>query len=154
MKLGFLADHRDAIPVVAKWYFDQWGHKISYNSHAKTCARLRENLGNGDFPICMVAFENRIPLGAARLKLHEMDIYPERAHWLGSVFVAPEARGRNIASKLAGKVAETATSLGVRSLYLQTERLDGGLYANLGWLPLEQVRYRGLDVLVMERRLF
>jgi hypothetical protein len=36
-----------------------------------------------------------------------------------------------------------------RTFYLQTERHDGGLYARLGWQPLEEVHYHGVDVLVM-----
>jgi len=41
----------------------------------------------------------------------------------------------------------------VTVLYLQTVRLSGGLYARLGWEPCENVCYKGVDVLVMERRI-
>lgn len=46
-----------------------------------------------------------------------------------------------------------AVNLDVHNLYLQTERLNGGLYYRLGWKPVEQVNYRGLDVLVMENEI-
>jgi GNAT superfamily N-acetyltransferase len=61
-----------------------------------------------------------------------------------------EHRGKGVAVSLIGKIVEIAASLGVRVLYLQTPRLDGGLYARLGWKPYRQVRYKELDVLVME----
>jgi GNAT superfamily N-acetyltransferase len=82
-----------------------------------------------------------------------MDIYPEKEHWLGGVFVSSEYRGKKIASKIVIKLLSIAESLNVKSLYLQTENLNGGLYSLLGWQPLEQVNYHGVDVLVMEKRL-
>ena len=41
----------------------------------------------------------------------------------------------------------------MRQLHLQTEQLDGGIYARLGWAPREQIEYRGIQVLVMENDL-
>ena len=46
-----------------------------------------------------------------------------------------------------------APRYGVAMLSLQTEREDGGLYRKLGWVPVERVRYHGVDVTVMERHL-
>jgi GNAT superfamily N-acetyltransferase len=82
-----------------------------------------------------------------------MDIYPEKEHWLGGVFVAPEHRGEQIATGVIHKALEKAKALHVETLYLQTEYLDGGLYRRLGWRPLDRVNYHGLDVLVMEKKL-
>ena len=50
-------------------------------------------------------------------------------------------------------MAELARGLGVPTLSLQTERLDGGLYARHGWVPVTEFSDRGRAVLVMERRL-
>ena len=51
------------------------------------------------------------------------------------------------------KIAEISVALGIDKLHLQTERLDGGLYARLGWTPIEAVYNEGLHVLVMEKDL-
>jgi hypothetical protein len=32
----FLADRQDVIPVVAKWYFEEWEHKVPGNSIEQT----------------------------------------------------------------------------------------------------------------------
>ncbi|WP_347232124.1 hypothetical protein [Pseudoalteromonas sp. R3] len=48
---------------------------------------------------------------------------------------------------------QLAASFGVRELHLQTEQQDGGLYTRLGWQALERVNYRGVDVVVMYKRL-
>jgi len=92
-------------------------------------------------------------MGVAELKFHEMDIYPEKEHWLGGVYVPVEHRGKGIASRLIRQAVRIARTLGVPTLYLQTEKLEGGLYASLGWVPVAQANNRGLDVLVMEKTL-
>jgi GNAT superfamily N-acetyltransferase len=92
-------------------------------------------------------------IGSAELKFREMTIYPEKEHWLGGVFVVAEHRDKGVAARLIDAVVNSARVLGVDVLHIQTLRLDGGLYQKLGWQRTEQICYRGLDVLVMERKL-
>jgi GNAT superfamily N-acetyltransferase len=82
-----------------------------------------------------------------------MPEYPDKEHWLGSVFVTPEHRGKSIGGLLANKVAEIAQSKGVKELYLSTERLDGGFYLRAGWTPYERTISRSDEVLVMIKTL-
>jgi GNAT superfamily N-acetyltransferase len=119
----------------------------------KVTEDLHSYLNKEQIPLIVLAVEGDEILGAAQLKYREMDIYPEKEHWLGGVFVSSEYRGKKIASKIVIKLLSIAESLNVKSLYLQTENLNGGLYSLLGWQPLEQVNYHGVDVLVMEKRL-
>ena len=152
MDFVFLADRQDAIPIIAGWYFEQWGH-ITKASVETTSAKMREALNRDKIPLFVLAVEDDEIVGVAELKYREMTIYPDKEHWIGGVFVPPAHRGKGIASRVANRIAEIARSLGVKTLHVQTERLDGGLYSRLGWAPFEQVNYRGLDVLVMERHL-
>lgn len=151
MELRFLADFPEAIPVISQWYFDEWGHKMKGNSVENIVGRIRGMLNRDKIPLHVVALENGQIMGVSQLKIREMDIYPEKEHWLGGVFVRPEARGRGLATRLIERCLRLAESFGVETLYLQTERLDGGLYARLGWLPIEKTHYNGLHVVVMER---
>ena len=153
MDLIFLADKTEAIPIVARWYFGEWGHKIYNNSVEKICGRLNGNLNREKAPLYVLAVEFESIVGVAQLKIREMDIYPDKEYWLGSVFVPSGSRGKGIASALSLRMAETATQFGADKIHLQTEMLNGGLYAKLGWKPFEQVHYNGLDVLVMEKEL-
>jgi GNAT superfamily N-acetyltransferase len=153
MHFVLLADRTNAVPIVARWYFDEWGHAAADNTFERTCARINGKLNRDRAPLHVLAIEDDQVLGVAQLKLREMNMYPEWEHWLGGVFVPPQARGRGIASALCSKVQETAFSLGICALYLQTEKLDGGLYARLGWRGVDRVRYNGYDVLVMEKLL-
>lgn len=153
MEIYYLADRREAISEIAKWYFEEWGKRAGDSSAADTRKRLHAYLNRKQVPLLvMVVQENEIQ-GVAQLKFHEMDIYPDKEYWLGGVYVPPRHRGKNVATRLVRHMIEIADSLGIGTLFLQTEQLDGGLYARLGWRPVEQVHYRGQDVLVMKLRL-
>ena len=119
----------------------------------KVTEKLHGYLNTDKIPLIVLAVEGGEILGAAQLKYREMDIYPEKEHWLGGVYVSKKYRGNKVAENVIGKVVSVAKELNVYKLYLQTEDLSGGLYSRLGWRPLEQVNYRGLDVLVMENQI-
>jgi GNAT superfamily N-acetyltransferase len=149
MHFTLLADRREAIPQIASWYFDQWGHLRKDPDLRDFEKKLQCSLNHDKLPLVILALENEAIVGVAELKFREMAIFPEREHWLGGVYVPVENRGRGIAAQLVQQALRIARTHGVATLFLQTERLDGGLYASLGWVPMEQVNYRGLDVLVM-----
>jgi GNAT superfamily N-acetyltransferase len=153
MELKYLADKKEVIPLLAQWYFDEWGYIEKGNTLNKVTEKLYDYLNTDKIPLIVVAVEGAEVLGAAQLKYREMDIYPEKEHWLGGVYVSKMHRGNKIAEKIIGELVSVAKKLNVYTLYLQTENLNGGLYLRLGWQPLEQVNYRGIDVLVMENQI-
>ena len=150
MELKFLADNPEAIPQVARWYFDQWGSNVGDSLEA-VIARLREKLNTDRAPLSVIATEGAEVLGAAELRIREMEIFPEREFWLGGVFVSPSARGHGIARALASRVAEVAQTLQISELYLQTRVLNGGLYADLGWRMEEIIDHKGRTLAIMVR---
>jgi len=154
MRFALLADCPEAIPQIAEWYFGQWGHLREDTSPRDFESKLQSSINHDELPLFILAIENEELMGVAELKFREMDIYPEKEHWLGGVYVPVERRGKGIASQLIRQALRKAHSLGVSTLFLQTEKSDGGLYARLGWAPVEQVNYHALDVLVMEKILY
>ena len=153
MNFELLADRQEAIPIVAKWYFEEWGRHIPGNSIEQTIERLNMKLNRDKLPLPILAVENATVLGAVQLKLYEMDIYPEKEFWLGSLFVSPTARRKGIGTALINKIVTIAADYGVEELHLQTEFLDGGFYRRLGWSSIETTRYKGFNVNVMVRKL-
>ena len=142
------------MPIIAGWYFHQWGHRVPGETEARSLERLEEYLHRDRIPFILVGLVNADICAVAQLKYREMaDIYPEKEHWLGGVFVPEEHRNRGYGGRMAEQIATLAPSYGVKTLYLQTDRLDGGIYSRLGWHPIERVNNRGLEVLVMERQL-
>ena len=150
----FLADRMDAIPIISKWYFDKWGHLVQGDSIERTRDRIEEYLNRDEIPFILVATNDNDIVGAAQLKYREMaEMFPDKEHWLGGVYVAANQRGKDYGSQIVEQIVKMAPRYGVEKLHLQTEALDGGLYARLGWTPCAQVTNHGLDVLVMERQL-
>jgi GNAT superfamily N-acetyltransferase len=150
MNFIFLGEKPEFVPLIAAWYFEEWGHQ-SGDSLEKTKERVSGMLNQDKLPLHILAMEGNEVLGVAQLKYREMTIYPEKKHWLGGVYVAPSARGRGVGTKLVTKALELAKAFGVSTLYLQTEQLDGGIYSALGWNPIEETDYNGVHVLVMKR---
>ena len=153
MQFKYLADRTEAIPTLANWYFNEWGHIGKGNTLDKVTANLQEYLQTNSIPLIILAIDKDEVIGAAQLKYREMDIYPEKEHWLGGVYVSKKHRGNKIAKKIVHRLINEAKKLGVDKLYLQTEDQSGGLYQYLGWTPLEKVNYKGIDVLVMENNI-
>ena len=151
-RFEYLAERRDAMPTIGRWYNEEWGQRLRDESLEASVQRLDEYLNTDRIPFILVLGEGDDILAVAQLKYREMaDIYPEKEHWLGGVFVNPRHRGRGLGSRVADEIARRAPAYGVETLYLQTESLDGGLYRHLGWTPIERVNNNGLEVLVMER---
>lgn len=145
-----LADRRDMVPIVAKWYYDEWGVAQPDNSYEITLAKVESQLNRESVPLHILAVQNHAVVGVAQLKMQEMKTYPDDTYWIGGVFVPLEARGRNIGTSLVHEIIRIAKSFGIAKLYLQTEQFDGGIYGKSGFAPVERVVYKGIDVLVME----
>ena len=153
LKFIFLADRPEAIETVAQWYFQEWGHLQEVSSIRKTERILRRFLNRDQIPLILLAVKDEEVIGAVQLKYYEMDIYPNKEHWIGGVYVSEKYRHRKIAEKLVKEATEVARSYHIDTLYLQTQKLDGGLYKRLGWKPVETAMYRGVTVLVMKKKL-
>lgn len=153
MQLAYLTDHPEFLPILANWYFEEWGYLDKDRTLDTEIENLRNYLNKKHLPLVLLAIEEHELLGAAQLKYHEMSIYTDKEHWLGGVYVAEKHRGQGIARQIIEALIEMAADLDIKKLYLQTEKLDGGLYRRLGWEPLEQVNYRKVDVLVMEKNI-
>jgi GNAT superfamily N-acetyltransferase len=151
MEFELLADNEEAIPILAGWYYREWGYLSKENNLENVTVKLQAYLNTDKIPLIILAVENGEILGACQLKYREMDIYPEKEHWLGGVYVAVNHRGNRVSEKLINKLVSIAIEFGVQKLYLQTQRPDGGLYSRLGWQPIERVNYHGVEVLVMEK---
>ena len=149
MQCALLADLPSAIPLVARWYYEEWGRDLPDNSPEICAAWLAPQVNREHVPLYLVAVSGDAVIGTAALKLREMPEFPEREHWLGAVFVPEDQRGRGVAAALARFAIAEAKRIGVRELFLQTDRLDGGLYAQAGFAPVERVHSDGHEVLVM-----
>jgi GNAT superfamily N-acetyltransferase len=131
-----LATRPQAIRRVAQWWCDEWGLPSRHSSFDEYVHELQA-LVPGVLPIHILAEQAGSVVGVATLKVKiDHPVIPGQSHWLSGVYVDPPCRNRGIASSLCSEILDAARSRGVEQVYLQTERLDGGLYAKLGWTPL------------------
>ncbi len=149
IEFHFLANQPQHLAKLAQWYFDEWGELTQAASVQTVEARLQEYLNADKIPLIIVAENNGELAGAVQLKFREMTIFPDKEHWLGGVYVAEKFRGNKVAARLVGQAITLASQMHVKTLYLQTIRLDGGLYRRLGFKAIDKVIYRDLEVLVM-----
>lgn len=147
-----LSEAPHLLPQVARWYFDTWGRHVPGLTLDDEQVRLEVFLQPDEMPLLLLAMHDQQPVAAAQLKFHERTERPERLHWLGGVYVSESQRGQGLAARLIDEVMGRGRALGVRDVYLQSERSDGGLYRRLGWRPLEmQVHASGVPVRIMQR---
>jgi GNAT superfamily N-acetyltransferase len=149
MEISLLADNPSAIDTVASWYFNEWCQDNGSYNKEEVAEKVSASINRDTAPILIIGKVNGVLAGSAELKIREMDIYPEFEFWLGGVYVTQQARGQGVASKLVKEIISLAHKIGVKKLYLQTEDLTGGLYLHHGFKPIEQVNYKGINVLVM-----
>ena len=148
-----LQDRPEFAPVVARWWFDEWGHESPGLTYEASLARVEAGIDEV-LPVTVIAVDGDAPIGVAELKSHELyGTFPMLTPWLGGVFVAPDARGHGLAAALVREVERIASGAGFRRLYLETEDLEGGLYARLGWQAHARHEEGDLQRLVMERQL-
>lgn len=150
MEFYYLKDKPEFITQIADWYFEQWGYLMVTPSVEIIKHKLQAQLNSNKLPLMLLLVENEQLLGVSQLKFREMDIYPDKEHWLGGVYICNRQRGKGLAKKMIIKAKDIASSLNVKTLYLQTINLSGGIYSQLGWQAIEQTTDKGEEVLVMQ----
>ncbi len=151
MRIELLKDFPEHVDVIARWLNSEWGKPESGDDEKQLASRLRSRMSHDSLPMHLIALEGSVPVGFIALKLYEMDSHPDREHWLGSLFVPLEHRGRGIGHALIREIIHRSQSFAINRLSLQTKRLDGGLYSQHGWIGVEKFNTGSEDVLIMER---
>ena len=151
IEFRFLADEPQEVARVIDWWATAWRAQMGDDLEPQR-QQLRGSLSKTDLPVHVLAYCDGVPAGGAALKLQELEhLYPQCQYWLGSVFVAPAFRGAGLAGKLSLHIVELAKARGLPHLYLQTVAADGGLYARLGWQPVEPFIDDNEDRLLMKK---
>ena len=138
--------------MIARWFYDQWGHSVVENSVEKTSERIKGRLNLDKLPCSEIVVEGHEIIAVGSLKHDEMTIYNDKPNWIGDIFVSPEHRGRGVGSAIISRLAESAASFGVDELYLYTPDQER-LFSRLGWTVHERREYEGQQVVVMVQKM-
>jgi GNAT superfamily N-acetyltransferase len=151
MDISYLADTFELAPQLIPGLLEHWRPLMPDDTAVARLQRFRLHLNRGALPIAWLAHEGERALGTAALRATDLPGREDLTPWLGGVYVAPELRGRGVASALCRTVEKRAAELGFRKLYLFT--LDQQrLYERLGWRRMERATWKGraADVMVKE----
>lgn len=148
MEIVSLKRHREFIPTLAKWHYDEWSYLHAVDSVERRISELEDEFGTDDIPKTFVAVEGEALLGSASLIPHDMDTRMDLTPWLASVYVSAEHRNKGVGSALVRRVMEEAGLRGYRTLYLYTPGREA-FYERLGWSLLEWTDFHGHHVPIM-----
>jgi GNAT superfamily N-acetyltransferase len=151
MNIDYLADHRDIIPILAQWFYQEWAHLYPDRTLEDVRRVIGERTNKNRIPIALVAFEGEELLGTVCLKIHDMDTRLDLTPWLAGLYVSAPRRRQGIGAALVSAIEKKARELGVQQLYLYTPESES-FYSRLGWRVREKVIYHGYQVTIMEKR--
>ena len=150
MKIAYLADHEELVPILASWAFSTWGcYNPSYTLE-KRIESFNQHRQKDQIPLALVALsDDGTPMGMASLRPND-GIRDDLTPWLGSVFVEPRFRNRGIAASLVREIHRVSSELGFETIYLLTyEPTLPAWYARLGWDDFGEDACHGNQVNVM-----
>lgn len=152
MDIAHLADHRDVIPTLAQWFYQEWAYLHPDRTLEDVERLIGERTNTTKIPVALVAFEGGELLGTVCLKVHDMDTRLDLTPWLAGLYVAAAWRRKGIGTALVSAIEKKAHELQVEKLYLYTPESEG-FYSSLGWHLSERTKYHGYPVTIMEKNI-
>jgi N-acetylglutamate synthase-like GNAT family acetyltransferase len=143
MRIGYLADHPEFVPVLAPAIWLHWREALPEDTTVEhRVVKLQQHMQKAQLPIALIAHQQGEVLGTASLRHHDLEGREDLSPWLGGVFVMHNHRGKGVASALCQAIKQKASSLSIESLYLFTTDQQR-LYERLGWHTIEAATWRG-----------
>lgn len=153
MKIEYLADHEDVIPIISDWFYREWSYLYPERTKDDFRRFISERVNKDKVPLTLVAFEGEELVGTVCLKTHDMDTKTELSPWLAGLYVKESWRKKGVGSALVKAIEQKAIELGINLLFLYTPESEN-FYYNLGWRVKEKTNYHKVPVTIMEKRLF
>lgn len=133
MRIEPLAEHRHLIAEIAALLHAEWGDLAPWAEPATIESRFAGQLHRAEAPFTLVALSGSGELlGTASVKRFELPDHPDKAHWLGEVFIPRTLRGQGIGSALVRACIMQSRARGIPALHLYTPDQQA-LYARFGW---------------------
>jgi len=151
VRIDYLADHPEAVPLVAAWHHAEWHALLPGWTLAQATADLRRHTGRRQIPTTLVAVVAGQVIGSVSLLTADLDGWEHLSPWLASVYVVPEWREAGLGRRLVSRAVEEAGALGVEMLYLWTAGQEA-YYTRLGWESFARTRHEGHELVIMRRR--
>lgn len=152
MIIDYLANHKQVIPALARWFHAEWGYLHPERTYTDVERLITERAQTGRIPVALVAFDGKELLGTVCLKVHDMDTRLDLTPWLAGLYVSDQKRREGIGTALIAAIEKEAFELGVSELYLYTPESES-FYAKRGWHVREKTEYHGYAVTLMDKKI-
>ncbi len=137
LQIVHLADAPAAVPILTEWFIAEWGPYYGPDGPGDAETDLAACCNRDELPIAVVALDaDQNILGTAALKPYSLETHRHLSPWLAALLVAPEHRGKGIASALIAAIEDEARGRGLEALYSDTAS-GSTLLERRGWQMLE-----------------
>jgi GNAT superfamily N-acetyltransferase len=151
LRIRRLSADEPAFEIVARWRYDAFFAQDEITFEDSRDA-LRNWMRDNGYETALIAEIDGQPAGSCLFTREEVDSKHDLTPWLAALYVAPEFRGRGIASALVRAIEAHARSVGCTELHLYTITAEP-LYAKLGWNVRERFDWHGEKFVLMARSL-
>ena len=152
MIIEYLADHKDVIPTLARWSYEEWSYLHPERPLSDVQRLISEGCNKEYIPISLVAIDKGKVIGMISLKTSDFKARPKLSPWLAGLYVNKPHRRKGVGTKLVHEIEKLAALLGVSKLYLVTDDAEK-YYSKLSWSVQERTVWQGLSVTVMEKNI-
>jgi len=137
---GFIADHPETIPTLAKWFREQWPDYYADWSQAQMEQDFLEDTSRDSLPCRLVAFESVELVGTVILRDSNTETLPDFQPELGGLFVVESHRGHGVGTELVRAGMRLATEQGYKTIYATTVAA-AGILERAGWEFVKTVEH-------------
>ena len=148
--IGFLADHPDTVPTLARWFRDQWPDYYSNWSQVEMEQDFLEDASHDRLPIRLLAFETSELVGTIILREHGSETLPGFQPELGGLYVAESHRGHGIGTELVRAGMKLALDQGYETVFATTVAA-AGILERLGWEFIKTVIHQDGQLVALYR---
>jgi RimJ/RimL family protein N-acetyltransferase len=149
IKIGFLADHPESVPSLARWFRAQWPDYFAPRSQTEMEQDFLRGATRDRLPCRLVAFDAGALAGTIILRADNPELPPAFQPELGGLFVTEALRGRGVATRLVQAGMQLAGDLGYRTLFATTVSA-AGILERCGWVFVQTVAHTD-EVLALYR---
>ena len=96
--VAHLSQYPDAVPILAAWATDEWGHLNPDRTLADRVESFARRTVPGMIPETLVAVEHDQVIGMASIVESDLTARPELSPWMAAVYVDAAHRGRGVGS--------------------------------------------------------
>jgi GNAT superfamily N-acetyltransferase len=148
MEIRPLADHPNAIPVLADWFHREW-YSYDKRSSVEIEAQLRDSLNRDSLPITFLSLSGTEVIGTVSLDTSDLPPYDHFSPWLASLYVLPCRRGGGVGRALVKHLVRFALEREISPIYLWTPG-STRLYEECGWKVFCRDIYTGHPITLMQ----